>query len=76
MKKLTTGTVALLVAGLIGVYSCGGPNDDSGSQDSNFSGGEGEIDSSRLVQSDTSSAYIANPDLIKGATKVNNKHGG
>ena len=76
MKKLTTRTVALLVAGLIGVYSCGGPNDDSGSQDSNFSGGEGEVDSSRLVHSDTSSAYIANPNLIDGSAKINNKQGG
>ncbi|HEX8461152.1 MAG TPA: hypothetical protein VF623_06965 [Segetibacter sp.] len=64
MKKLTTGTTALLVAAVVTMYSCGGPNDDQGGMDSKNSN-EGEIDSSRLVKSDTTSAYIATPDFIK-----------
>ena len=64
MKKYTTGIGALLVAGLISLSSCGGPNDDQGGQDSKNSD-EGEIDSSRLVGSDTTSAYNATPDFIK-----------
>ena len=61
MKKFTKATFTLLVAALMGAASCGTPNDDSGSQDSNSSRGEGEIDSSRLIQSDSLGASITVP---------------
>jgi hypothetical protein len=74
MKQFIKGSMALLVAGLLTVYSCA-PNDDKGGQDQNNSGGEGEIDSSRLIRSDTSGASISVPYFIKPRHSINKKQG-
>ena len=74
MKQFTKGGMALLVASLFMVCSCG-PNDDQGSQDQNHSAGEGEIDSSRLIMSDSAGASISVPYFIKKAHAVDMKPG-
>jgi hypothetical protein len=75
MKKFTKGKLAFLAAAIISLSSCGGPNDDEGGQDHNNSGGEGEIDSSRLIMSDSAGARATVPYFVKPNHSFNKKQG-
>lgn len=70
MQKFQQGALALLMAGCITFYSCG-PNDDSGGMDQKNSDGEGEVDSTRLTNFDSSSASVTVP-YLKPTVKTSN----
>lgn len=62
MKKLQYSALALIIASSVTIYSCKSqPNDDKNGMDQENSEGEGAIDSSRLLNSDTSSTFILAP---------------
>ena len=74
MEKFTKGSFTFLAAAVISLSSCGGPNDDQGGQDQNNAGGEGEVDSSRMIMSDSTGAattvpYFAKPAQSKSAER-------
>ena len=60
MIKIKQTLIASLVVTSIMFGSCG-PTGDKGSQDQDASGGEGAIDSSKMIPRDSTSAYITKP---------------
>jgi hypothetical protein len=64
MKKIKGGILLLVTALFISVSSCG-PNDDSGGMDQKNSDGEGKIDSTRIPNFDTTSAFHTVPGFIR-----------
>ena len=62
MKKIKQTLIASLVLTSVLFGSCG-PNSDKGSQDQDASGNEGDLDSSRMIPRDSTSAYIVKPAI-------------
>jgi hypothetical protein len=64
MKKIKAGTMAVIMGLFMAFASCG-PNDDGGGMDQKNSDGEGEIDSTRMPNFDTTSTSLSMPRFPK-----------
>lgn len=53
MKKFKQVVIAALFISSFGLYSCGGPNNDKGSTDNEYSHEEQQVDSSKMIPRDS-----------------------